>query len=103
MLDQVTGLSPVEGYKSYLTITCMHSTYVTAYPMKNGTSEEVSKILENVIIRNFGKPKEFCSDNAHNLQGPEVRKLLEFYGIKHTFSTPYSPTSHGLVEKQNKN
>jgi transposase InsO family protein len=103
MLDQVTGLSPVEGYKSYLTITCMHSTYVTAYPIKNGTSEEVSKILENIIIRNFGTPKEFCSNNAHNLQGPEVRKLLAFYGIKHTFSTPYSPTSHGLVENQNKN
>jgi Reverse transcriptase (RNA-dependent DNA polymerase)/RNase H-like domain found in reverse transcriptase/Integrase zinc binding domain/Integrase core domain len=102
MIDQVVGLPMIEGYKSYLTLVDMYSTFVTVYPMKNGTSAEVAKIIDTVIIRNFGTPQAIFSDNAANLQGGEVKKLFDFYNISHTFSTPYSPTSHGLVENQNR-
>jgi hypothetical protein len=102
MIDQVTGLPPIEGFSSYLTLVDLFSGYCTAYPLKKGTSEEIAKILEENIIRNFGAPNEILSDNAANLNGPAIKKLLDFYGIKHVFSTPYSPTSHSLVEIQNK-
>jgi transposase InsO family protein len=81
MIDQVTGLPPIEGFSSYLTIVDLFSGYCTAYPLKKGTSEEIAKILEENIIRNFGAPNEILSDNAANLNGPAIKKLLDFYGV----------------------
>jgi len=36
------------------------------------------------------------------LSGGHVRHTLSFYNIKHEKTVPYSPTSHGLVEIQNR-
>ena len=50
----------------------------------------IAEKIENFIIKPFGPPKEISSDNAANLNGPEVQKLLKFYNIKRRLKTPYS-------------
>jgi transposase InsO family protein len=102
MIDVVSGLPSVGGYSSYLTMVDVFSGYVTCTALKNETSAQIAEVLEYSLIKPFGPPACISSDNAKNLQGPEVIKLCKFYNIKHYFTTPYTPESHGLVENQNR-
>ena len=70
--------------------------------LKNETSASVALTIEQHIIKPFGVPAEISSDNAANLNGPEVVKLCKFYNISRQLTTPYSPESHCLVEICNK-
>jgi hypothetical protein len=84
MIDVVSGLPSVGGYSSYLTMVDVFSGYVTCTALKNETSAQIAEVLEYSLIK------------------PEVVKLCKFYNIKHYFTTPYTPESHGLVENQNR-
>jgi hypothetical protein len=70
--------------------------------LKGETSKEIAIAIENNLIKPFGVPLEISCDNAANLGGSEVRKLLDFYGIKLRRTVPYSPQSHAIVENSNK-
>ena len=63
---------------------------------------KIAEAFENHFIKQFGVPQEISSDNASNLSGPAMRKLCAFYSIKHRKTTPYTPTSHGMVKNANK-
>ena len=80
----------------------VYSGYVLTVPLTNENSSTIAEKIENFIIKPFGPPKEISSDNAANLNGPEVQKLLKFYSIKRRLTTPYSPESHGQVENANR-
>jgi len=101
-IDVVSGLNPVQGHRSFLTMIDMYTGYVIAVPLKYETTAEISKIIENSIIKIFGIPKEISSDNAANLTGIEMRQLCSFYNIYYRNTVPYSPTSHALVEIANR-
>jgi hypothetical protein len=70
--------------------------------LKGETSKDIATAIENNLIKPFGVPLEISCDNAANLGGSEVRKLLDFYGIKLRRTVPYSPQSHAIVENSNK-
>ena len=101
-MDVVSGLVPVQGKKSFLNIICMYSGYTIAVPLKHETSEEIASVLDNHVIKCFGIPKEISSDNAANLNGPAIKKLLKLYNIHSRQTVPYSPTSHSLIEISNR-
>ena len=81
----------------------MYSGYTFPIPLPSERSEQIAMCLENHLFKSFGIPEELSSDNASNLAGPGVAKLLKFYNILHRKTTRYSPQSHGLIEIQNKN
>ena len=80
----------------------MFSGYVVPILLRKDTSQKIAEAFENHFIKQFGVPQEISSDNASNLSGPAMRKLCAFYSIKHRKTTPYMPTSHGMVENANK-
>ena len=47
-------------------------------------------IKENIIVR-FGVPHKIISDNGSPFVNNDVRKMLEFYQVKHHRSSPYYP------------
>ena len=47
-------------------------------------------IKENIIVR-FGVPHRIISDNGTPFVNSDVRKMLEFYQVKHHRSSPYYP------------
>jgi hypothetical protein len=101
-IDICQGLPPTKNSSSFLTMVDIYSGYVVATPLRKETSEEIAKILEENIFKIFGPPTELSSDNAANLNGPEIKRLLKFYNVKRSLTTPYSPESHGLVENCNR-
>ena len=58
-------------------------------------------IKENIIIR-FRVPHRIISDNGTPFVNNSVRKMLEFYQVKHHFSSPYYPQGNGQAEAMNK-
>jgi hypothetical protein len=101
-IDICSGFPPVNGYHAFLNCVDMYTGYTLPIPVKKETSDVIANIIDTHIIKAFGPPCEVSSDNAANLSGPAVVKLLKFYNILHRKTTPYSPQSHGLVEIQNR-
>ena len=50
----------------------------------------------------FGVPHKIISDNDTPLINSKVRKMLEFYQVKHHRSSPYYPQGNGQAEVTNK-
>jgi hypothetical protein len=46
--------------------------------------------------------KKIRSDNGSEFKNPRVLEYLEEEGIKHEFSTPYTPQQNGVVERKNR-
>ena len=58
-------------------------------------------IKENIIVR-FGMPQRIISDNGTPFVNSDVRRMLEFYQIKHHRSSLYYPQRNGQAEATNK-
>jgi transposase InsO family protein len=45
--------------------------------------------------------KKVRSDNGTEVKNTQVEEFLDEEGIKHEFSTPYTPQQNGVVERKN--
>jgi transposase InsO family protein len=53
--------------------------------------------------KEFGLPiKKMRSDNGTEFKNTQVDEFLDDEGIKHEFSTPYTPQQNGVVERKNR-
>jgi transposase InsO family protein len=48
------------------------------------------------------KIKSIKSDNDSEFRNTNVEEFLDEEGIKHEFSTPYTPQQNGIVERKNR-
>jgi transposase InsO family protein len=46
--------------------------------------------------------KKIRSDNGTEFKNSQIEGFIEEEGIKHEFSSPYTPQQNGLVERKNK-
>ncbi|CAB4414663.1 unnamed protein product [Rhizophagus irregularis] len=80
--------------------------YMTKWPEAKAvpvaTVEETSQFIYEDIICRHGCPAKLLSDRGTHFNNQMVEKLLEKFGIKHVFSTPYHPQTNGLVERFNR-
>ncbi|XP_075659012.1 uncharacterized protein LOC142628861 [Castanea sativa] len=73
-----------------------------AVPFRKAMGGVVANFIkENIIVR-FGVPNRIISDNGTLFVNNEVRKMLEFYQVKHHRSSPYYPQGNGQAEATNK-
>ena len=60
-------------------------------PLHKATKGAVANFIkENIIVR-FGVPHRIISDNDTHFVNSDVRKMLEFYQVKHHRLSPYYP------------
>ena len=88
-LNLVGSVNPPScGYIWILVDTKYFTKWVEAIPLCKATRAVVENFIkENIIIR-FGVPHRIISDNDTPFVNNEVRKMLEFYQIKHTSHHP---------------
>ena len=91
-LDLVGPVSPPShGYIWILVAMEYFTKWVEAIPLLKATGGAVANFIkENVIVR-FGVSHRIISDNGTSFVNNGVRKMLEFYQIKHHWSSPYYP------------
>ena len=93
---------PSRGYIWILVATEYFTNWAEAVPLRKATGREVANFIkENIIIR-FGVPHKIISDNGTPFVNSDVRKMLEFYKVKHHRSSPYYPQGNGQAEATNK-
>ena len=66
------------------------------------TSPNIENLIKENIIACFEVPYRIVSDNGTSFMNKEVRKMLEFYQVKHHWSSPYYPQGNEQVEATNK-
>ena len=87
------GLVIVDDYSRF--------TWVFFVYDKSQVQEKV-KIFVRRAQREFGLPiKKIRSDNGTKFKNTLVEEFLDDEGIKHEFSTPYTPQQNGVVERKN--
>ena len=93
---------PLRGYIWILVATEYFTKWAEAVPLCKATRGVVANFIkENIIIR-FRVPHRIISDNGTPFVNNSVRKMLEFYQVKHHFSSPYYPQGNGQAEATNK-
>ena len=76
--------------------------WAEAVPLRKATGGAVANFIkENIIVR-FGVPYRIISDNNTPFVNSDVRRMLEFYQVKHHRSSPYYPQGNGQAEAINK-
>ena len=102
-LDLVGPVNPpLRGYIWILVATEYFTKWVVVVPLCKAIGGVVENFIkENIIVR-FGVPNKIISDNDTPFVNSEVRKMLEFYHVKHHHSSPYYPQGNGKAEATNK-
>ena len=87
------GLVIVDDYSYFTWILFLHD--------KCQVQEKV-KIFVRRAQKEFGLPiKKVRSNNGTEFKNTLVEEFLDEEGIKHEFSTPYTPQQNGVVERKN--
>ena len=85
-LDLVGSINPPSrGYIWILVATKYFTKWAEAeaVPLRKATGRAVTNFInENIIVR-FGLPHRIISDNGTPFVTSDVRKILEFYQVKH--------------------
>ena len=93
---------PSRGYIWILVATKYFTKWAEAVPLRKAMGGAVANFIkENIIIR-FRVPHRIISDNGTPFDNNDVRKMLEFYQVKHHCSSPYYPQGNGQAEAMNK-
>jgi transposase InsO family protein len=76
-------------------------TWVFFLQEKSQTQETLERFLRRAQ-NEFGlRIKKIRSDNETEFKNSQIEGFLEEEGIKHEFSSPYTPQQNGVVEKKN--
>jgi hypothetical protein len=103
LFDSIAYIS-IGGSKYCLVIVDDYSrfTWVFFLREKPQTQETLTKFLRQAQ-NEFGlKIKKIRSDNGTKFKNSQIEGFLEEEGIKHEFSSPYTPQQNGVVEKKNR-
>ena len=93
---------PSRGYIWILVATEYFTNWAEAIPLRKAMGVAVANFIkENIIVR-FWVPHRIISDNGTPFVNSDVRKMLEFYQIKHHWSSPYYSQGNGQAKATNK-
>ncbi|RWS23369.1 pol polyprotein-like protein [Leptotrombidium deliense] len=81
---------------------CYLTKFTVTAAVKNVTAYDVANFLLHKIIFSFSAFEELVSDNGVQFRSDVIRELNLLMKSTHRFSTPYSPTTSGLVERSNR-
>jgi transposase InsO family protein len=77
-------------------------TWVFFLQEKSQTQETLKRFLRRVQNEFVLRIKKIRSDNGTEFKNSQIEGFLEEEGIKHEFSSPYTPQQNGVVERKNR-
>ena len=97
-VDIVT-LPSSNGFRHLLTAVDRLTRWPLAIPMVDITTTSVVDAFAHGLIASFGIPESVTTDNGSQFTSSVWQQLLNTWGIRAHFTTPYHPQSNGLVER----
>ena len=90
-----------EGYRYIVTLVCMFSGYVEAWPTKDKSAPNVARILLNEFIPRHSVPMTLMTDCGGEFMADIIDTIAANLVIHKISVSPYSPWSNGMVERCN--
>ena len=99
----IMGPFPVSerGCRYILVVQDQFSKWVEAYPIRDQSAETVARVLVHEFFSRFGVPLELHSDQRSNYGSELFKEVCKLLEIHKTRTTPYHPSSNGMVERFN--
>lgn len=94
------NLASNSKFKYIQTFIDHHSRYLWAFATSKNCSQTILNCLQQ-IVSNFQAPDILISDNYKSYHSKQLHTYTKRHNITHIFTTPYHPSSNGLVEKVN--
>jgi transposase InsO family protein len=103
LFDSIAYIS-IDGSNYCLVIVEDYSrfTWVFFLQEKSQTQETLKKFLRRAQNEFRLRIKKIRSDNGTKFKNSQIEGFLEEEGIKHEFSSPYTPEQNGVVERKNR-
>ena len=83
-----------------MSFICLFSGYPESFPTPDHTADTICHLIDEIIPRH-SCPQQIITDNAPEMVGETFEETLRALDIEHIKSTPFCPTSNGLIEKFN--
>ncbi|KAF9752782.1 hypothetical protein NGRA_3410, partial [Nosema granulosis] len=84
-----------------LVVIDIFSKWSETYLLRNISSKEILRKLDEDWIKKWGKPKALLSDQGTQFISHEFTDYLALNDIKHIISSTYNPTGNSVVERVN--
>lgn len=99
----IMGPLPVSdnGNKYVMVVGDTFTKWIEAYAIPDQTAETVAEKLVNEFISRFGTPLELHSDQGRTFESNLFQDVCKLLGITKTRTTPYHPSSNGMIERFN--
>ena len=82
----------------FLLLIDAYSKWIKVYRMASITTKVMIECLRNVFDQ-LGLPEKLVSDNGPTFVSAQFKDFLQRNGVKHITTSPYQPSSNGLVEE----
>jgi hypothetical protein len=80
-----------------------NSKWLRVVPLTAKTATVVTGAMRKHVLPSLPRlPNKILSDNGPEFAAKEFNLLLDEYSINHVFTTPYKPSSNGIVERVNR-
>ena len=90
------------GHKYILTVIDAFSRFAIALPLADKKMETVARAMVTHVFAIFGCPKGVNTDRGLEFSGRSFKEIVKKLGIKQNFTTSWSPSSNGQIERYNK-
>ena len=90
------------GNSRILVVADYFTRWVEAFPLPDERAETTAQILVMQFLSRLGMPLEIHSDQGRNFESVLFKEVCDLVGATKTRTTPYHPSSNGLVERFNK-
>ncbi|GFX47372.1 hypothetical protein TNCV_4691771 [Trichonephila clavipes] len=98
-IDLVGPVPPSDGFTFLLTCIDRYTRWPEVIPVSDISSEAVAKSFIANWISRFGVPAIITTDQGGQFQSRLLYSLKQMLGIQRIRTTPYHPSSNGMVER----
>ncbi|KAG0417543.1 hypothetical protein EQH57_0949 [Dictyocoela roeselum] len=84
-----------------LVVTYLFSRYTEIRFITNIHPTTVCSALDAILFKKHYIPQKCLSDNGRQFKSKNFRNLMDKYGIRHIFTSPYNQKRNSVVERMN--
>ena len=91
-----------QGNEHIMVVICAFSKWVELFPLPSQSAELTAQVLVKDVFARLGYPMKIITDQGKNFEAALFKKMCQMLQIHKLRTTPYHPSSNGMVERQNR-
>ena len=92
-----------KGNKYIVSFMDRYTSWPEAFAIPSTECERIADIMMTEMIPRYGTPRTFLTDQGTNFTAKLMKNLCDKLGIEKIQTSPYHPSSNGMIERMNQN